>query len=139
MRIASAFALLVLAGCQVFGLDGGVPEPYLASLVPPQEALFSRVETPIAAPDTVRAGERFEVTLTTLGTCGGQPYRTEKKTVAGGFELRAYNLPSPPPACMNIVPPEFEHVVTLSADDPGRLVVRAVDPDDRFERVVVVQ
>jgi hypothetical protein len=128
-------ALLLLTGCQVFGPDGA-PDTYFAHPYAPQGS--DSLELPLSVPDTVAVGSSFEATVTTVGDCDDKAYRTHVDRVPGGFEIRAYNeRPRPDIICVTygLIP----HTVTLRAGERGQLVVRAVGPNERYERVVVVR
>ena len=139
------FVLLALVGCDAFsGPD------FETRRVLGQPALSSLGVEPLAIPDTVTAGEPFEVTVTTAG--GGCHVRADGVEVdAGGeaVEFRPYDIvrvPVSDRAACTLPLLHFPRTAVVVMAEPGRRLLRVVggsgpDPTTSpvvVERVVVV-
>lgn len=139
-------ALLALAGCDTLSGPGFETVRLLG-----HPALSSQEVEALAAPDTVVAGEPFEVTVVTDG--GGCHVRADGVEVdASGeaLELRPYDIVQIPvssrAACTAILR-HFPRTATVVLQEPGRRLLRVVggsgpDPESNpvvVERAVVVR
>ncbi len=96
-------------------------------------------EGAIVAPDTVSVGERFEVTVHTIGGGCTVYARTESEQTAEAFVIRPFNKTTGQDICtreIRVVP----HTVETSALSSGRFLVRAIGAGGlTFNRRVVVR
>ncbi len=97
-------------------------------------------EDAITAPDTVRVGQRFEVTVRTMGgsSCV-QRARTESAQVADAFVIRPFNQSPRGANCLTVIVP-VPHTVETAAPTSGPFLIRAFGVDNQVaERTVVVR
>ena len=139
----SLFALLVLAGCDA--LSGADFETVRQLGTPAADG------EAITAPDTVRAGEPFEVTVTTQGGgCHERADGVEVREHREGVELRPYDLVSVPvgegAGCTYILK-HLPRTTVVTLDEPGLQRLRVIGSEGFspragevvVDRVVVVQ
>jgi hypothetical protein len=144
-RTGLTFALIILAllGCSSpIGYEAGLPQPGVLQLAQNNEVLVP--PQVLIAPDTVNAGEAFDVITTTIGMNGcwsasGQSWRTLDHVI----EITPHDVYSGAGVCTEILL-YLRHTSAVTIEEPGEWLLRVqgrrVRPDRvAFEEAVVVE
>lgn len=141
MRIHPSFPAALLGAAALAACAGSPFEPGEERRVGIVMLYRTEPERPLAAPDTVRAGADFQVTVTTLGGGCERKGETESEVRGAVATVTPYDYTDAAAQVCTDILKLFPHTATLRFAAPGEALLRVhgrrVGPDTAREGVAV--